>query len=286
MCLTISGRRLTATGPVTSQPVNASYCAFHWFPLVDVALDDIASVPALALTRPGPRGQVEIVGRAPAVRADRARTPPNLLVHFGTPDSAGALDRVVAALRKAVRADVPLAMLAILDAAELSRARHVDGVIYAEADPRWRRLWSIDVAKLPHTAIVDASGKVVWQHTGELDAAPVTDVVRKVLRPTRFAGASIIMPRVRIGHAPPNFVFTIADGRELTLRKLIGNPVTLEFMERSITLRSRHGVVDLPDHGRAIARAYGVAAWPTTIAIDATGVVRQVVHGALHLGAA
>ena len=319
MCLTIRGRRLTAAGPVQSQPVEATYCAFHWFPLLDVSLAEAASAPMVALTHPGPSGLVNVVGQTPAVREDKARRVPNLVVHFGTPESAGNLDRVTEAIRKGGRVETPAAVLAVLDPDDLPRTRHIDGVIYAESDDRWAKTWGVNVDKRPLTVIIDSSGKVAWQQAGDLDPAALVDVLRRVLRPSSFAGASTVLTGVRIGHPPPNFLFSYSPGHELTLRKLVGRPVILVFArsgsrarldakhevtpmhrgwERAVVLTIRaDGTSDrtlqqaaavndsttvVPDPTRAISRAYGIAAWPTTIYIDTQGVVRDVRHAHLN----
>jgi len=317
MCLTITGRRLTATGPVVRQPVQASYCAFHWFPVLDVALEETASTPMVALTRPGPSGLVDVVGHAPAARDDKARGTPNLVVHFGTAESAGQLHHVTEAIRKSGRVETPTAVLALLDPGDLSRARYVDGVIYAESDDRWAKTWAVNVDKRPFTVLIDAYGKVAWRHAGDLDSALLSEMLRRVLRPSRFAGASTVTTGPRIGHTPPNFLFTYAPGHELTLRKLIGRPVILVFSrsgartgatavgdevnrmhggwEQAVVLRIDDGQTPdravqqaaavnnnttvVADSTRAISRAYGISAWPTTVYIDSQGVVRDVRHG-------
>ena len=320
MCLTITGRRLSAAGPISSQPVQATYCAFNWFPLFDVALVDAGSAPMAALSRPGPNGSVEIVGHAPAVRDDKARATPNLVVHFGTAESAGRLHHLLEALGRSGRGDAPTAVVAVLDRNELSRAPYVDGVVYAESDERWAKTWNVVVERRPFTVVIDASGKPAWQHAGDLDPAVVVDVLRRVLRPSRFAGASMVRPGVRIGQLPPNFVFTYAPGHELTLRKLTGRPVILVFSrsgeqigpgaqrgaatvplhaawQGAIVLNIHFGdatsrpvqegarvndnVTDVPDRTRTITQTYGIVAWPTTVYIDARGVVRDVRHGDL-----
>jgi hypothetical protein len=306
MCVTITGRRLSAAGPIGSQPVTASYCAFHWFPLFDVALVDSASAPMAALTRPGANGAIEVVGYAPSEREDKARATPNLVVHFGNADTASRLQHVVAAVAKVARADSPTAIVAVLDAGALSSARHIDGVIYAESDERWAKLWGLHADRRPLTAVIDANGKAVWQHSGDVDLDTLIDVLRKTLRPIHFAGASTVLPGVRIGQTPPNFVFSYAPGHELTLRKLIGRPVVLVFTppradagdtarppvakiarlpqwEQAVVLEIGD---DVPDPTRAIAKAYGIAAWPTTIHIDTQGIVRDVRHGHLDSAAA
>ena len=318
MCLTITGRRLTAAGPVASLPVQATYCAFHWFPVLDVSLAEAASAPMVALTGPGPGGLVEVVGQAPSVRDDKARGAPNLVVHFGTAESAGQLGRVTEAIRKSGRVETPTAVLAVLDPDDLPRTRYVDGVIYAESDDRWTETWAVKIDQRPFTVIIDASGKVAWQQAGDLDPATLVDVLRRVLRPSHFAGASAVLTGARIGHPPPNFLFTYAPGQELTLRKLVGRPVILVFSrsgsradakalqgvtpmhrgwERAVVLNVREDATAdravqqaaavnnqttvVPDPMRAISKAYGIAIWPTTIYIDTQGVVRDVRHGHL-----
>ena len=318
MCLTVTGRRLTATGPVVSQPVQASYCAFHWFPLLDVPLTEAASTPMVALTRPGPNGLVEVVGHAPSVRADKARSTPNLVVHFGTAESASQLHEVTEALRKSGRAETPVAVVAVLERGDLARARYIEGVIYAESDERWGKRWAVNVDQRPFTVLIDASGKVAWQHAGALEPALLSEMLRRVMRPTRFAGAAMVTTGPRIGHTPPNFLFSYAPGQELPLRKLLGRPVILVFSkagartgadvradsavtrlhrgwEHAVVLRIDDGPAPdrtvqqavaasdnttiVPDPTRAISKAYGISAWPTTVYIDAQGVVRDVRHG-------
>jgi hypothetical protein len=316
MCLTITGRRLTAMGPVVSQPVQATYCAFHWFPLLDVPVAEADSTPMVALTRPGPSGLVDVVGHTPAVRADRTRGTPNVVVHFGTAESAGQLGRITEAIRTSGRVETPAAVLALLEPGELSRTRHVDGVIYADSDERWAKRWAVNVERRPLTVLIDASGKVAWQHAGDLSPALLSEMLRKMLRPSRFAGASTVTTGPGIGHTPPNFLFSYAPGHELTLRKLIGRSVILIFSksggltganaaderihgmhrgwEQAVVLRIEagatpdgavqqtaavsHNATVVPDPGHAIAKAYGISAWPTTVYIDARGVVRDVRH--------
>jgi hypothetical protein len=268
------------------------------------------------LTRPGPSGLVDIVGHAPSVREDKARGAPNLVVHFGTAESAGQLQRVTEAIGKSVRVETPVAVLAVLDPGDLRRARYVDGVIYAESDDRWAKTWAVSVDQRPFTVLIDASGKVASRHAGDLDPAALIEMLRRVIRPSRFAGASTVLTAARIGHPPPNFLFTYAPGHDLTLRKLIGRPVILVFSgsgvrleddsallrlhrgwERAVVLRIHDGETPdravqeaaavnnnatlVPDPARAISKAYGIAVWPTTIYVDGQSVVRDVRYGHL-----
>ena len=317
MCLTLRGTRLSPSGAVTPEPVVASYCAFQWFPVLDVAVAGEGPLPLVPLTRPGPRGDIEIVGHAPAVREERAGRP-NLIVHFAGSESAPQLERLTEALTKSGRTDAATAIVAVLSPQEMARARYVPGVVYLEdQDGAWERRWRVKVGRRPATFVIGPTGQVLWENEGEVDSSAGADALRKVLVASRLLKVTTITSGVRIGHAPPNFVFSHARASDLTLRKLAGRPVIAVFWRstawasieavRDMTTtppRSWSGAVVLaindgesrevaekaaanarltatvvPDPTRSISRAYGVAAWPTLVFLDARGLVREVQHG-------
>jgi len=317
MCVTIRGARLSMSGPVATQPVTSSYCAFQWFPLFEAAAD--AGPMLVPLTRPGVRGEVEIVGHAPAVRTEGRRTRPNLIVHFGSGDNTEQLRRLSDALEKSGRADAPTAIVAVMTPDEMARARHVAGVVYVDAqDGAWERVWRVKVARRPTTVVMNPAGHIVWQHEGENDVSAAADALRRVLAGGRMAPVTLVSTGARIGHPPPNFLFSHAADSELTLRKLIGRPVILVFWRstsapsveavRAVSTSPLPGVWRnavvlavsdgesreiaekaaaaaritasvVSDPARAIARAYGITAWPTVVYLDARGVVREVRQG-------
>jgi peroxiredoxin len=319
MCVTIRGTRLSAAGPVSMQPVTASYCAFQWFPMFEVAVDSAGPLPLVPLTRPGSRGEVEIVGHAAAVSAEGRRARPNLIVHFGSGDNADQLQRLSEALEKSGRGDAPTAIVAVMTPDEMARVRHVAGVVYVDAqDGAWERVWRVKVARRPATVVMNPAGHVVWQYDGEIDASAAADELRRVLAAGRMPSVTLVSTVARIGHAPPNFIFPHGAGSDLTLRKLIGRPVILVFWRsasapsveavRTVSTSPPHGawknaVVLAVNDGesreiaeraaaaakitanvvfdppRAISRAYGISAWPTVVYLDARGVVREVRQG-------
>ncbi len=317
MCLTLHGTRLSTSGPIALHPVTASYCAFPWFPLFETANVSTTALMA-SLTRPGADGLVEVVAQVAAVRADRPTLTPNRVVHFGDGSSAAQLAIIEDAVVKAGRHDAATAIVAVLSPEDLKAARHVEGVAYVEQhDDRWEKAWKVEVTKRPTTLVINPDGKVAWTHTGRLDAGALTEALRYALKPVRLMAPLTINAGVRLGQAPPNFAFTHGHGGEMTLRKLIGRPVTLVFVNRDANsadiIRGRElparphntggkdGVVvtidaaasagrdqrEVPDSvtsvvihdGMSIARAFGVSAWPTTVFIDARGLVRAVHHG-------
>lgn len=318
MCLTIRGTRLSQSGAISPQPVTASYCAFQWFPMFEATTAGKEHVPLVALTRPGPRGEIQVVGHAQAVRAETVSGRPNLIVHFAGGESAPQLERLTEALRKSGRADAATAIVAVLKPEEMAKARHVAGVVYVEErDDVWERLWGVKVARRPATVVIGPTGQVVWEYEGDIDASTAAETLRRVLVAFRLLRAITVTPGVRIGLAPPNFVFSHAAASGLTLRKLAGRPVILVFWKstagpsleavRDVTAappyQAWRGAVVLavndgesrevaekaagaakltaivvPDPARSISRAYGVNAWPTLVFIDARGVVREVRH--------
>ena len=318
MCLTLHGTRLSTSGPIAHHPVEASYCAFPWFPLFETANVSTTALMA-SLTRPGADGHVEIVAQVPAVRADRPTLTPNRIVHFGDGTSATQLAIIGDAVVKAERPDAATAIVAVLSPRDLKGARHVEGVAYIEQhDGSWEKAWKVEVKKRPATFVINPDGKVAWQHIGGLEAGALTEALRYALKPARMASPLTINAGVRLGQAPPNFAFAHGKGGELTLRKLIGRPVVLMFVNsnannadimQACELRARAhaaenkegvvvtidasgspsadtkqggdsaGSVVVHDTGQSIARAFGVSAWPTTVFIDARGLVRAVHHG-------
>lgn len=318
MCLTIRGTRLSSSGQVQLQPITASYCAFDWFPLFDAVSVDRHAMPLVTLTRAGSRGEVEVVGHAPAMSDDTTLAAPNLILHFGDARDPGALARIREALQGSGRTDAPTAIVAILPAGQLAAARHVPGVLYLEqAGDEWERVWKVSIRQRPATVVVAQGGKIVWQHEGEIESPTLRDTLRRVLVARRKVKRTLVMPISRIGHAPPNFLFTVAAGHDLTLRKLAGRPVVLVFWRASARLsldaaraaatspphpawknavvlaindgesadaavtagRADVPITIVPDPTRSISRAFGVQAWPTLVFIDARGLVRDVRHG-------
>lgn len=318
MCLTLHGTRLSTSGPIAPHPVTASYCAFPWFPLFETANVSTTALMA-SLTRPGADGLVEVVAQVPAVRRDRPTLTPNRIVHFGDGSSAAQLAIIEDAVVRAGRPDAAAAIVAVLSPQDLKAARHVAGVAYVEhLDDRWEKAWRVEVTTRPTTLVINPDGKVAWQHSGRLEAGALTEALRRALTPVQMMAPLTVNAGVRLGQAPPNFAFPHGQGGEMTLGKLRGRAVTLVFVHSDangadlirdcvdrarqhhaadragvvITIdaagspdgdqqqaRDSAAAVVVHDAGQSIARAFGVCAWPTTVFIDARGLVRAVHHG-------
>lgn len=315
LCLTVRGTRLSASGPVVAQPVAASVCGYNRFPLVDgLGLATDGSAPLVALASAGPQGQVEVGGHTTAAIGSGA---PNLIVHFADDKSAGNLNVLARALAESGRTDATTAILALLSEGQLAKSRYVPGVVYSDdVSGSWERALGVKPSRRPVTFILDPKRKVLWQHEGEIDGQTLTATLRKVLVAAKPVREIMLASNARIGQAPPNFLFEYAPGNNLALRKLVGRPAILVFWKSSSKqsiqrVRDLQGVRNgegspavlaindgdspemanrvakenrltaniVTDPAGAIARAYGVTAWPTTVFIDAMGIVTGVRFG-------
>lgn len=130
-----------------------------------------------------------------------------------------------------------------------------------------------------------------------------------------YFGPKFLESSLRAGQLSPNFLFEYAPGRELTLRKLSGRDVVLVFLKgpsqpgldtlrnlreafaqpgaqapallaiqsggnREFTKQLYAGsglpVTVVADLKGEISAAYGVSVWPTTVFLDAHGVIRDI----------
>lgn len=325
ICVVVQGTRITASGPVTEEPVSARSCRWISLPL-DITEEHLAitgdraakrRLPDLALTQYTTSGALEVVGHTSPWATAGAGGSANLIVHFPDEKSLAHLDHLATAARQSERPDASVAILAVLAPDQLAKVKPTGGLLFADDQDRaWEHL--LGVKRRPATVVIGASGQVVWRHEGDLAIAALADALRTHL----VAGGSLV-PRllqlsVRVGQFPPNFVFDYAPGREMPLRKLVGRPVVLVFWKSSSkpsleTLRELQKTNGKPggrgpvvlaindgepaelaqkvaaehklsalvvtDPEREIALAYGVNIWPTTIFLDALGVVRDVQYG-------
>ncbi len=276
-------------------------------------------LPPVALTRVAASGELEVVGHAsPWATADApVAESANWIVHFPDEKSLAHLDHLATAARQSERADTSVAILAVLAPDQLAKVKPAGGLLFADdPDHAWEHL--LEVKRRPATVVIGAAGQVVWRHEGELAIAALADALRTHSVAGGSFRPRLLQLSVRVGQFPPNFVFDYAPGREATLRKLVGRPVVLVFWKSSSkpsleTLRelsnttgeargrgpillaindgepldvaknavAKYGlsVIAVPDPEREISLAYGVNLWPTTIFVDALGVVRDMQYG-------
>jgi peroxiredoxin len=315
MCVTVHGTRLSASGPVVAQPVQATICGVHLFPFPGDFGQESGAL-SVAMVQPGSNGLVEVAGDTAALGAEAGRVAPNLIVHFGDRENSKNLEIIANALRDSRRGDASTAILAILPNEELTQTKFREGITYSDdKDGGWSRRYGADKAKRPFTLIVTPDGKIAWKQEGQLDAAKLTEALRASLARSGKVRPALKASSVRIGQIPPNFLFEYADRREITLRKMNGRPVAIVFwrssskeslaqikrLEKQSSGAGENGLVVLavndgeaeemvrrfakeqnlsalvvPDPARHISLAYGVNAWPTTFWIDDLGIARSI----------
>jgi peroxiredoxin len=192
-------------------------------------------------------------------------------------------------------------------------------VVYAEdGDHSWERAFAVKGAPRPLTLIAGPTREVLWRHEGEVDSRTLGHALQKNLVATGPAKLNLTRSRVRIGESPPNFLFQHAKGADVTLRKLMGRPVTIVFWnsaskpsieavrelsrpspyaasKRPVILAVNDGepseaanraaeenkltATVVPDPQQQISRAYGVNVWPTIISLDANGLISGIRYG-------
>jgi hypothetical protein len=312
LCLTISGSRLSRGGPVGPQPVTASVCGYNRFPIA--GLSEAAEDLVIALARPGPTGMVEVAGHASARIDPTGEASPNVIVHFAQNRSGANVMAISRALIDSARRDAPTAVLVVTPPGELDRVQFTPGVTYAEdTDGSWKRRFGVTDARGPVTLVVAPNGKVAAKHEGEISPS-FAEALRKHLVARDVVPPAMFLSAARIGHPPPNFLFEVAPDSELTLRKLVGRAVAIVFWRsaskasidavrdaqaniaqkqlvlavnggdprdvvRETALAEKLSAVIVADPRRQITRAYGISVWPTTLSIDAHGVLRSIRYG-------
>lgn len=319
LCLTLHGTRLSPSGPIVAQPVTATICGYRAFPLPgDFAFGEDGVAPAIALARRGASGHVEVTGHTEAMPDRTGSSAPNVVVHFADGTRADAPGLLSQALKQSKRNDAPTAIIVVASRDRLAQMHYVGGVTYGEEDgDAWAKRYGVSASRGPVTLVVAPNGKVVWKYEGELDAASLSAAFEKTLVARTPVRPSLLRTGTRIGHPAPNFVFECSPGHQMTFSKLAGRPALLLFLRPSSTPivealreikanakgtkgesplvlaivdgKDGRGAKSLPDLGgsvtvvhdpdRKIANAYGVTVWPTTLFVDARGIVTNSSHG-------
>jgi peroxiredoxin len=207
----------------------------------------------------------------------------------------------------------------VLTAKQLAGVRHTPDIVYADGDgDAWDRAFDLRGARRPTTLLVNPSGAVVWRQDGPLDAASLAAVLAKSLVAGRAVPRTLQALNLRLGRQVPNFLFELAPGHALTMRKLAGRAATVVFWRstsrasidvvREHQMAAHEGKEAAPlvlavndgepaelarraaiahglsstlvtDPDRAISRAFGVSLWPTTVHVDANGVATSISYG-------
>ena len=316
MCLTVHGTRLSSSGQVLTQSVEATVCGVKTFPISgDFAQAEYGTL-SIALVQPSANGLIDVAGHTAALPAEQGRVAPNMIVHFGDRQSAGGLEAAVNALLESGRSDAPTAVLAVMSAEDIVQSKFTSGVTYAEDhNGGWMKRFGVKPDQRPLTLIVSPEGKVVSRQDGQIDGVKLAEALRTSLVAVGKIKPMFKASAARVGQRPPNFLFEYAEGREVTLRKVGGRAVALVFWRstvrqsleqirlldrlaaqsrksgylvlaindgeptevvKRVAAEQKMSATVVPDPARQISLAYGVSTWPTTVWIDELGAVRTI----------
>jgi hypothetical protein len=312
LCLTARGTRLSASGAVTPQSVTGSMCSYSSFPIVSgLVAAKLDAMPTVAVTHPT-AGGLEVVGHTVAIASGVGLRAPNVVVYFARGAGVDHVTTIVSAIAGAKRPEAPTAILVIAPAGQLAGSNLPDGAAYAEEEPAWNQLFGTQPGKSVETMIVGPDGRVEWRQSGDVTLAALTSALSEHLVPASIPKLSLLAATARLGHAPPNFLFEYAPGKQITIRKMAGRPTTLVFW-RAASMPSINAVLELEravakekglllaindgdpadvaartaathkftaivvtDPSREISAGYGIRMWPTVLSIDSFGVVSSL----------
>ncbi|HEX5010176.1 MAG TPA: TlpA disulfide reductase family protein [Planctomycetota bacterium] len=199
-----------------------------------------------------------------------------------------------------------------LHASPGSRTVHVA----EDAEGGWSRTFGASAK--PALFVIDGRRECVWKAVGRVDPAAAAAAIRAHMAPTPGPRFRPLPGKLAVGQRAPDVRFRDDQGNEQALHRLRGRRVVFTFWQawsapslhelrrlgqlagRADALRTvvafhggppRKGFDDLrKQHGLAfsivqddehrVARAFGVRCWPTTIEIDADGLIDRIQLGA------
>ena len=246
----------------------------------------------------------------------------NTIIHFTDGTSMGSLDQ----LRKALQVSgggAAVSLLAVIPEGQLGKLEpfnlDLKNAAFAWSEDNeggWRK--GFQISTTPATFVINPSGNVVWNCTGETDKDALSTALREHLVPGGTLSMRMLQLSVKVGEYAPDFPFEYAPGQEIALRKLKGRPVVLAFwqswsrqcieelrpldawqgksMQDGLVVlaisddrdaaRARQVFKDngftmtlVSDTSRRISQLYNTVVWPTTVSIDPNRVVTGIQMG-------
>jgi peroxiredoxin len=182
----------------------------------------------------------------------------------------------------------------------------------------WTRMFA--ASAVPATFLINARRQFVWKHDGTPSTAELAAALDRFAVPAPPAVAAPLALSARVRDRAPDAVFDDGHGQAGALHRMRGQRTMLIFWQgwSAPSLRelarlqglqeraAREGTTIIGFHGgrkehidrvrremgitfalvddadQKIASAYGVRCWPTTVTVDAAGLVEQVHFGVTH----
>jgi hypothetical protein len=257
-------------------------------------------------------GGLEVVGHTAAVADGIGRRTPNVVVHFARGTGVDRVAAIARAIAGSQRPNAPTAILVVAPRGGFTGKTLPEGAVYAEEDAAWDDVFGVGETKSSETLIVGPDGRVHWRQAGDVDVNRLAAALKEHLVPASIPQPVVLAATARLGHAPPNFLFEHAPGKQITLRKLSGRPTTIVFWRaasapsidavleleretaasRGLVIAVNDGdpndvvtraaathkfsAVVVADSMREISAGYGVRVWPTVVSLDSLGVVSSI----------
>jgi peroxiredoxin len=318
LCLTVKGSRISASGPATYQAVSATgFCSWHIrFSAQAVGASRVGDLPKIALTRKARSGGLEVAAHAspwapPGTRPDNAT---NLIVHF--PDQRSLNVEFLGRFLHQIGNGSSVGIVVVLSPEQLAKMQPIEGIAFADDEDAWAQV--VPLQHRPATFLIDTAGDVIWQHQGAITNDELVSAIKEHLPKGGQFSPRTLRPNLRVGQPVPNFIFPMAPGQDLTLRKLAGRFVVLAFWKSSsrasldalldlqesfarsgaqgpvllaindgdpeelaTKVAGEYGVTALvvPDPDGQITRACGINVWPTLVFLDDSGLVTDIRFG-------
>lgn len=317
VCLKVEGTRISPSGPVVMNTVKSGQvCHRLSFPMAALKLDTryvTKPSPDIAIVKHGSGAGAEVVGHASpwSQASDRRDETGNMIVHFPDEESLADLSFLPHAVERSRRPDAATSIVCVISQEDLPRLRSVPGVAFADDPDSWEAMTG--VRERPTTVLIGTGGDIVWRHDGRIQTDRLAEALRSRLSPGVHR-QRLLKSHLREGESAPDFL--LAGGGDGVTLSLIARPAVLLFWKGSskasidslalvreelrrigndALLIAIHAgssmeaasaldggpVVFTPDPDGAIAAAYGVNVWPTTIFVDEFGVIAGIRSGLL-----
>ncbi|MGH2555647.1 MAG: redoxin domain-containing protein, partial [Actinomycetota bacterium] len=321
-CLRVEGTRVTAGGGAA--PVSGSAC-FRFSPDFG-PVDGVSGAilrPLIPLTEPAADGGVRVIGHYDPWAPGRvpSKGHANLLLHFGSKGADETAKLLRDALRGVRKRDVAVTAVGVVRSGGHAYARELgasDDVLVVE-DPNGQWARAFGVSDIPATMLVAPNGEVAWRDTSAITAKKLAAAIDKHAKASGEVALNPIRLAIGLNDRPPDVPLRLADGSELSLRRLKGRPLALtfwtsrsepsldhlEFLRDLHTTRGRWAPVTiavgdgespdrvarivkekelpflvLPDPDRRVSRMFGVWCWPCTVWIRPDQRVEAIDFGA------
>ena len=255
----------------------------------------------------------------------------NSVVHFADPKMDQPLEKFGKVLAR--RPGVPLVLIVVLPPKTFAgRRREVEAklgslgkefnghlILTEDYTGSWAR--TFDAKQVPSTYLMNTKGEFVWKQEGTFDADAIAAALEKYLtvpRAIRFRRLSLT---TQPGERAPNTSLTDDTGLRLSLRKLRGQPILLNFFQAwsppsirelqrlqilqdkggenapvivavsgdpkadvlaDVRRKYKLGFALVPDPNGSVARSFGVHCWPTTLSIAVDGRINGIQVGEQH----